>query len=1339
MLVSMSTNLLFSQSRSIRLQSITVNDGLSQSFVNTICQDNRGYMWFGTTDGLNRYDGYHIEVYKFDPDDRNSISDNFVRCIIEDHKQRLWIGTDAGGLNLYDINQDRFTQISLEQTNNYPSQNEQIWDLDIDASNTLWIASSVGIYTIALDAKDIIAKRFSEARNMVRCIVSSDDGSGWYGAETEGLYSFTNKEQSKDFKIREFQESTIFDLIQEGKETLWIGTSAGLLKYDIAAGDIRPIKLPLTGDVEEITSLAIGPQKKLWIGTSAHGLISLDTKTEEASVFTHIPEDPNSLREAGIKKIFFDKNDLLWISTRGEGIQFFDPQTPFRYYGHDARRANGISHPSIRAILTDDDGLWIGGYEGLDFFSKDNKSHIHYGANPQGLSNNNVYALHKNGSNKLWIGTEGGGLFRLDKNTGVIDIIRADMAPHSASNFIFEIFLSQDSSLYLGTGAGLYAIDPEDDYTNAPTKITLRTDRLEALVAEKIIAINQDKDKNLYIGTESSGLFVINKFHDPIAHYVHDRNNRASISSNRIKVIHFDRDKSLWIGTGGGGLENWVPETASFKHFDENDGLSDNTVYGILEDDFGSLWVSTNKGISVFDKQERVVRNFGIESGLQSLEYNTGAFHKSKVGELFFGGINGLNAFSPDEVLSQEIPLELIITDLKISNRSVQVGTQLLPIEINSLNSLTLSHKDRLVSLDFSGMNFLSPKQTRYRYMIKEIDDNWIYASPGDRGATFTHLPAGKHVLSIQAASTPTTPYGESREIDIIVIPAPWQAWWAKLIYMISLLILLWAIRRNELKKMALRRELDSKKQEAQKISELDELKSRIISNVSQELRTPLTLLENHIENLYSATSSSGSVHTKTRLKKAQKDLSKITTLSNQLDELSRFASGTIKLTAREEDLSEVLSESLRGIRDLGEEKGISFTLKASEEPIMLYLDKQKFLQIIYTVLKNTLRISPQGSIICLEVIDATRFNDRGIGMFTFVQIDNCAEKVPEQKQTQMMDRITRVDERAGKSQSDQEIDIALARELVELHGGAILREQVSEDEVVFLLSIPIGRFHLAPTEIVVDEVASRGDMKAQSSSIPDPTKQKILVVEDDLELSSFIHDVLLDDYTIILAQDGEEGYAAAQKNQPDLIISDIAMPRRSGLDLLKDIRQDPVLTNTPVVLLTALVSKEDRIKGYEATANDYITKPFSMDELKIRIRNILHSRKQLVEIASKAKVSEISRDRSISKADDQFFNKVKDTVENNLGNTELNAEMIAKAVFMSKRQLERKLKPMTGLSPGEFIRQVRFIRARQILQEGEAITVAEVSYAVGFKNVKYFSRLFRNQFGHSPAELLKN
>ncbi len=1335
--LSLNISMLFSQKQGIRLQGITANDGLSQSYANTIHEDNRGYLWFGTIDGLNRYDGYDIKVYKFNPNELNSISDNFIRCIVEDKQKRLWVGTDAGGLNLYDTNLDQFTQIPLNQTRTVPGQNERILDLTVSTDNILWIASSAGLCKLDLGSQKLSVESFSDTKNIVRCIVVGANGSGWYGTETGELFKFNGIEEIKIKGLSKYQVSTINDIVLDDRETLWLGTNTGLFTYNIPKNQFKRISLPLSGDVEEITSLAFGPDQKLWVGTLEHGLIAFDTKTENVSVFANISEDPNSLREAGIIKILFDKNNLLWIATRGEGIQFFDPQSPFRYYGYEAGNNYGLGHPSVRAILTDEAGLWVGGYEGLDFFSKDGESHKHYRADPHGLINNNVYTLINDGKDKLWIGTEGGGLFRLSKSTGLIDHLWSDPTRGARSNYIYEFHRSQDSLLYLGTGEGLYVMNLEKDSFKAPMKVTLRNAQLEALETVKIIAINEDRNNNLYVGSESNGLFVINKFNEPVAHYVHSRQNRTSLSSNRIKSLHFDRDETLWIGTGGGGLEKWVPEKESFIHYDENDGLADNTVYGILEDDFGSLWLSTNKGLSYLNKHEGRIRNFGIESGLQSLEYNTAAFHKSADGELFFGGIYGLNAFYPERALAARKPLDLIITDLKISNRPVSVGTKFLPTEINSLTKLTLTHRERLVSLDFSGMNFLSPKKTRYRYRIDGDEENWIYTSPGDREASFTNLPAGNHALFIQAAAGQSARYGTSRKIDIKVIPAPWRSWWAKLIYATTLFGLLWLIRRNELKKIALKRELDSKRQEAQKISELDELKSRIISNVSQELRTPLTLLESHIENLSYTASSSGSV--KANVSNAQKDLSKITTLSNQLFELSRFASGKIKLQAREEELAVILSEAISGIRDTGKEKGFTFDLKTVAEPVKLYIDKPKFLQVIHTLLKNTMKASASGSNICLEIMDSSRFNDRGIGLFVFVQIGNCSEKVPEDKQSDMMDRIIRVDENSGKPQSDPEIDLALARELVELHGGAVLRERVTSDEIVFLLSIPVGRFHLEPSEIILDQVVDRGDdLSVSQTTIPDPTKQTILVVEDDKELKSFIHDVLIEDYAVVLANDGEEAYAEAQKNQPDLIISDIAMPRRSGLDLLKDIRQDPVLSNTPVVLLTALVSKEDRIKGYEATANDYISKPFSMDELKIRIRNILYSRKQLVELTSQTEKTSISKESSISKVDDQFFNKVKDTVENNLGNTELNAEMIAQSVFMSKRQLERKLKPMTGLSPGEFIRQVRFIRARQILQEGEAVTVAEVSYAVGFKNVKYFSRLFRNQFGHSPAELLK-
>lgn len=1296
-------------------------------------------MWFGTRDGLNRYDGHKIKVYQYEPHNMSSISNNDINCIYEDDQKRLWIGTENGGLNVFDHNKENFKRIRLLEKGSREKEPQKVLDISIGDDQQLLVSTWQGVFKIDLSRSIFKPERIDIGPSSANVTIETKANDYWIGCEKDGLYRFSSSNQKHHIAFEKYDDLRINDIAEAEKGLLWIATNWGLLKYDIQQETARNIPLQTTGDQVEITSLALGVDSKLWLGTLQHGIIALDKKTESAQIYNSIPDDPNSPKDAGIMDIYFDDNNLLWSATRGLGVQVFNPQAPFKYYGHDETKLNTLRDPSVRAILTDDSGLWVGGYSGLSFFSKNDESHLFFGADKAGLANDNVYALSLDGKDKLWIGSEGGGLFSLDKTTGLISKAGPEKENAFPAKYIYEIYTSKDSSVYLGTENGLFVIRSYQKNPPKAHKIIYGTGLDEKLDSETVFAINEDRKGNLYIGTRSAGLFVINKFNEKVAHYFHDRTKRGSIPSNHIKVLHFAQDESLWIGTGGGGLVKLNLETSSFTHFDEKDGLSDNTVYGILEDEKGLLWVSTNKGISLVDKKEGVLRKFGLESGLQSLEFNTGAFHKSQEGEMYFGGVYGLNSFNPNDPRFHKKRLPVVFTDFKVSNNSVPVGSPLLPEDVNSIEKLKLTHNEMLVSFEFSGMDFLSNHETRYRYMLTGVDDIWRYTSPGERIATYTHLPPGRRELLVQASPNELDDFGVLRRLKLIIYPPPWKTWWAKTIYLLLVGYALMAFRKNEINKMTLRVELNQKRQDAQKYIEQDDLKSRMISNFSHELRTPLTLLVGHIKILASKYSENPSPALKTSLNDAQKSLTRITDLSDQLNELSTIAAGKMNLQAKPENLTNLVNLILSEQKGLGEQKAITFKALSSNENLRIYLDKQKFHEILSTLIRVSIEFSVPGGDITLLVIDDQKDSEKGIGSFAFIQVNHTGEAIPQAEHQNLFDGLYQMDSSQTEKSGVTGISLALVKEMIELHGGSISIESMGDGETSIQLAIPKGRFHLQPEEIISDEQPSVKEAGLDKQVVSDPTKQKILIVEDDIELLGFIKQVLWEDYSITTAQNGEEGYQVAQTTHPDLVISDIAMPKKSGFDMLRNIRQDPVLFNIPVIFLTALVSQEDRLKGYEAYVNDYISKPFNIEELKIRIRNILQSRKQLVQSTQESKAVSVTPDDSVSKEDTKVFKRVKEVIEENLEDSDLNVELVAKSVFMSKRQLERKLKEITGISPAEFIRQMRFIHARQLLMDGSVVSVAEASLAVGFKNVKYFSRLYRNQFGQSPAEILKS
>jgi len=1297
-------------------------------------------MWFGTTDGLNRFDGHDFVVYKYDPDDYNTISDNFVRCMIEDNKKRLWIGTDAGGLNVLDTETEKFRRVSFYGSSDSTIQNRQIWDLYIDNLSRVWIATWDGLYSLDLDDSTYTATIVSDQIKQIRCLSITNDQQIWMGSENDGLFKYVDSVIYHEAINPNATDQRIYSLLDDTNNGVWLGTHEGLFHYNAETKSYSRAPFPITSLGLEVISITRGRDKELWVGTANDGLFLYNYEKGQFKNFKPAKDDVYGLRDSGILDIHLDSNGLLWLASRGDGIQFFDTKAPFSYYYIQPKDPSTKNNPSVRAIFADDQELWVGGYNGLSWFSATSSASKHFDEKSSSLSNRNVYALLKDSSGTLWVGTEGGGLFFKRKDTEKFVHLKIVQDETVKAEYVFELFLSNDRSLYIGTGGGLYRLKADHNYTDSPEKVRLGNGSTYALEAEEVMAISEDSQGNLYIGTASAGMFLLDPNHELVAHYTHNNSDRNSISNDRIKVLHFDQHGSLWIGTNGGGLNKFDQKSEIFYHYNENDGLSDNTVYGILEDKRGRLWLSSNQGVSLFDQTDLSVKNFGVEHGLQSLEFNTGAYFQSKSGKMYFGGIKGINAFLPEEVTTRPRRLSVTLTNVKVSNKKVEIGSPLLAQDLNALEALSLTYKERLLSFEFSGMNFLSPAKTRYRYMIPGVDDHWIYTDKGQHIATYTDLPAGTHELRIQAAQSPTDFVGKVRSLTIQKTPAPWNSALARAATLGLILVILYLIRQNEIKKMMLRVELKKKKQETQKLNEIDEMKYRLISNVSHELRTPLTLLAGHIENLSKAVGKNMTPQGKASLQDAQHGLKRVIYLSDQLFELARFSSGKIKLKASKQDLTIILKRISEEFKAASSSNNKEVIFLNGGVPIEVFVDTGKFEQILFNLLSNALKFSNKKSKITIELYDDQRSNEGGQGSFAVIRVSNFGRVIPPSALSNIFERLYQIDSDRGDDQGGAGIGLALVKELVELHGGSISVTSDPQGETRFEFTIPKGSDHLSAEEIV-DAPEKQTPMAVIDSGHTkvNPTQLKILIVEDDSELSAFIKQGLKKDYTIILAKDGVSGLELARKELPDLILSDVNMPNKDGIQLLRDVREDLVLSHVPVILLTGQTSPQDRIRGYAALANDYIGKPFKMDELKVRIESLFRSRQQLINKLKENGLQRLVSESNLSKIDDRFFTKLKEVIETHLNKSELSVEELAKKVFMSKRQLERKIKDITGQSPAGLIRQTRLETARNYLMDGSFGTVAEVAYAVGFNNVKYFSRLFHNQFGKTPHDILKN
>jgi signal transduction histidine kinase/DNA-binding response OmpR family regulator len=893
----------------------------------------------------------------------------------------------------------------------------------------------------------------------------------------------------------------------------------------------------------------------------------------------------------------------------------------------------------------------------------------------------------------------------------------------------------------------------------------------------------------------------LNKFardEEEFTRYLSNPSDSNTLSDNAVYVIYEDTliaRNTLWIGTRN-GLNRFDVEHETFTRYTEQNGLPNNTIAGILSDRRGNLWISTFHGLAKlvlspanggvnsaegFDPRIETFRNYHPSDGLQSYEFNQRACYEGKDGTLYFGGINGLNFFHPDSIRDNPHVPPVMLTDFQIFNNSVKPRSDApLKQSISITEQITLSYKHSVFSFEFAALDYTAPERNQYAYKLEGFNDKWIDLGTR-RFVTFTNLDPGEYVLRVKGSNNDGVWNEDGASLKIIISPPPWKTWWAYTLYVLFGLGLVYVFRRFEMSKIKLAHDLKLQRLEAQKLHEVDQIKSRFFANISHEFRTPLTLILGPLERLL-AGDWQGNPHEQYGL--MHRSAKRLLHLINQLLDLSKLEEGSMPLRAKPENLIHLLKFIVASFASLAERKQILLRLDASAlpksdgsevEPLVVYLDRDKFEKCMNNLLANAIKFTPAGGEVSVAVAVAGGSDQNGDGRgekgegrrvmgekrlspiafrpshFTFVQIaiKDTGIGIPADQLDKIFDRFYQVaDERTSTHTHKREgtgIGLALTKELIELHRGKIHVESELGKGSTFIVRLPLGKEHLKPEEIVEasDQSSVASDqlpvsgVEHPASSIQDQAscdeQQVILIVEDNLDMRVHIRDLLHQSYRIIDAGDGTEGLEKAAAAIPDLIISDVMMPEMDGFEFCRRIKTDERTSHIPVILLTARASERSKLEGLETGADDYLTKPFNANELRIRANNLIEQRRQLRERFSR-EVTLQPKDIAITTADELFLQRVMAIIDKHLSDPDFSVEAFAQEFRMSRVQLHRKIKALTDQSPREFIRTLRLRAAAKLLEQGK-FTVTEIAYEVGFNNLSYFAKCFREEFGVLPSE----
>ncbi len=1348
-----------------------LQEGLSNKFIRCILKDSKGFMWFGTYNGLNKFDGTSFTTYEHNPDDSTSICHNVINGIFEDKDQNLWIAT-AEGLNLYNRDYDNFTDIDNQSSNINHLNNTYLTSLYTDRFGMVWI----GTYGEGINAYDRKSKRFdyysfSTAENQtpdyISCIAQKDPEKIWIGTR-QGIFLFDliNRQAetlnySKDCLVR-LDNQQIACMTTDTSGNLWLANLEGdlytikELNGEFVVTQLLPDVLSKRGLNDHITALNCDNLNNLYIGRENEGMAIFNIDSKKWKHYYHTEDDPNSIASNSIWSVYFDDTGKTWIGTFNKGICLFDPYyKKFDSYQRNLYSSQTLASNNVKSFSNDGRGhIWIGtDGGGISIFDvRENKfvKALNSETLPK-LSTNAVMSIIHGFDNLVWIGHWSGGVDRIDITN--MKLINYPVNSQGiGDNNILCIYEDKNRNIWAGTaGSGLFRYNKEK---NGFYPASGSSNGIIVPAVAYVTSILEDSEGTLWVGT-LYGLYALNCTKDKVYNCkaYHRDDNVGSISSNQVTTLFEDSHKNLWIGTNDNGLNLFDKENRIFRIYQKKDGLASNTISGILEDLQGNLWISTNKGITRFNPVSNTSTTYLKDDGLVTNDFQTGSCLSLTQNIFFFGGDNGFNVFIPDKIAINPIKPTIYFTNLMINNQPVTIGSKDSPLSkhISQTNTITLTHKQTSITIGYIGISYTRTSRNQYAYMLEGFDDTW--KSAGNlTSVTYTNLSSGKYCLLVKGANNDGVWNEVPTELGISVKPPLWKTWWAFILYVLLASLLLYIGFQIRIDRIKMKNSLAMERLAREKDQELTQAKLQFFTNVSHEFRTPLSLILGPLESILHSTQPS--VKIKSQIHLVRKNATRLMHLVNELMDFRKIENRKMQLHLQQTDIPKLISEIASWFNDIAGKKEIGYELFHSEDDIQGWIDRSKLEKILNNILSNAFKYTQTGGTIKIEtglefrsaedhnVFDIPA-NEFGIRYLKVRVTDNGKGILPEDL-PYIFDRFYQ-----AKSSTDQGtgIGLTLVKSLVDIHHGSILAESDPSTTTVFTVTIPVDKQVYSveeldenPGDIIEYALKVYTDIdELPEADIPDSDgreKPELLVVEDHDELRTFLANELKSISHVSLAIDGREGLEKALSGIPDVIVSDVMMPEMSGVEMCRMIKADYRTSHIPVILLTAKSTIEDQVEGAEEGADIYITKPFSIQFLKAQIKQLITSRKELYSRFSHD-VHIIPARYAKNKLDQDFLATIIDYVTKNISNNQLGVESLADSMNLSRGQIYKKIKVLTGETAVEFIRSIRLKEAVKLM-ETRKYTLAEIAYETGFTSPSYFTRSFKNHYGKAPSEYMK-
>lgn len=1318
--------------QSYQFKHLEVSDGLSNNSVNTICKDRDGFMWFGTTTGLNRYDGYTFKIYQHAENDPGSLPDNYITDIVEMPDGRFWVNTGRGYV-LFDKEQDCFITDVTGFMKNLESGGvpEQVF-VDREGNTCLSVAGE-GCYRYKEGGKRLFFSyvEHSLPEHGVTQIAECSDG--LLLIYNTGLLvcldraTLAIKWKSDEIKKYIPAGKTIeFSLFVDRDNCIWAYSLMGIWAYDCGTKSWRTDLTAIWSSRPDVIIHAVAQdiEGRIWVGKDYDGIDVLEKETGKVTSLVAHDDNGRSLPHNTIYDLYADRDGIMWVGTYKKGVS---------YYSESIFKFNMYEWGDITCIeQADENRLWLGTNDhGILLWNRSTGKAEPFWRDAEGQLPNPVVSMLKSKDGKLWVGTFNGGLYCMDGSR--VRSYKEGVGNTLASNNVWALVEDDKGRIWIASlGGGLQCLEPVsgtfETYTSSNS----------ALLENNVTSLCWVDNNTLFFGTANQGVGMMDMRTREIKK-IQGQSGNVKLSNDAVNHVYKDSRGLVWIATRE-GLNVYDTRRHVFLDLSSVAEAKGNFIAAITEDQERNMWVSTSrkvirvtvasdgKGSYLFDS-----RAYNSEDGLQNCDFNQRSIKTLHNGIIAIGGLYGVNVFAPDHIRYNKMLPNVMFTGLSLFDEAVKVGQSyggrvLIEKELNDVENVEFDYKQNIFSVSFASDNYNLPEKTQYMYKLEGFNNDWLTLPLGVHNVTFTNLAPGKYVLRVKAINSDGYVGIKEATLGIVVNPPFWMSWWAYLLYAVGLVIVLFLARYRMLKREREKFHLQQIENEVAKNEEINNMKFRFFTNVSHELRTPLTLIISPLEGMLKETTDELQ---STRLQLMYRNAQRLLHLVNQLLDFRKGEMSTHQLSLSEGDIISYVHSVCNSFLLMADKKHIQFSFFSGIDTFSMAFDADKVGKIVMNLLSNAFKFTPEGGrvTVMIEHVAGTpdileiKIADTGIG-------------ISDVDKEHIFERFYQAGHKGVEETTGNGIGLSLVRDFVTLHEGEVKVFDNIGMGSVFVIQFPVKHVE---TQVQLPEETGMPAGDEEDKEMKEEAREEmerknfplLLIVDDNEDFRIFMRYSLELQYRVKLAVNGKEAWEMMQEELPDLVISDVMMPQMDGNELCRLIKQDKRTAHIPVILLTARQNTEEKLEGLQTGADDYVTKPFNMTILVLRIR-------KLIELSRYHRVTQGMIDPApseivITSLDEKLIEKAIKYVEDNMSRTELSVEELSRELGMSRVHLYKKLLQITGKTPIEFIRVIRLKRAAQLLRESQ-LHVSEVAFEVGFNNPKYFSRYFKDEFGVLPS-----